>query len=121
MNSKTSRSKLGILILGAIASLGCGASKQSEVAGLDAGASPRLPSGTLATLGVLETTNLHSNIRSFDYFKLVEDKSLGLERTATLIREARMEFPSSLLVDNGDHSGHSAGGLPSTRRTSSLR
>ncbi|MEG1455478.1 MAG: metallophosphoesterase, partial [Comamonas sp.] len=31
-----------------------------------------------------------------------EDKSVGLERTATLIHQARAEFPNTLLVDNGD-------------------
>ena len=30
------------------------------------------------------------------------DPSVGLERTATLIRQARAEFPNNLLVDNGD-------------------
>ncbi len=55
-----------------------------------------------ATLAVLETTDLHFNVRSYDYFKLAEDKSYGFERTATLVRQARKEFPNTLLVDNGD-------------------
>ena len=55
-----------------------------------------------ATLAVLETTDLHFNVRSFDYFKLAEDKTYGFERTATLIRQARKEFANTLLVDNGD-------------------
>jgi 2',3'-cyclic-nucleotide 2'-phosphodiesterase/3'-nucleotidase len=55
-----------------------------------------------ATLAVLETTDLHYNVRSFDYFKLAEDPSYGFERTATLVRAARKEFANTLLVDNGD-------------------
>lgn len=60
------------------------------------------PSGSSATLAVLETTDLHANVRSYDYYKLAPDPSLGLERTATLIRQAQREFPNSLLLDNGD-------------------
>ena len=41
--------------------------------------------GATATLAVLETTDLHFNVRSYDYFKLAEDKSYGFERTATLV------------------------------------
>jgi 2',3'-cyclic-nucleotide 2'-phosphodiesterase/3'-nucleotidase len=51
---------------------------------------------------VLETTDLHFNVRSYDYFKLAEDKTYGFERTATLVRAARKEFANTLLVDNGD-------------------
>ena len=58
--------------------------------------------GATATLAVLETTDLHFNVRSYDYFKLAEDKAYGFERTATLVRAARKEFANTLLVDNGD-------------------
>ena len=58
--------------------------------------------GTRATLAVLETTDLHFNVRSYDYFKLAEDPSYGFERTATLLRQARSEFANTVLVDNGD-------------------
>jgi 2',3'-cyclic-nucleotide 2'-phosphodiesterase / 3'-nucleotidase len=63
---------------------------------------PVIPRGATATFAILETTDLHNNIRSYDYFKLTDDKSIGLERTATLISQARAEFPSSILIDNGD-------------------
>ena len=56
----------------------------------------------MAQLTILETTDLHANVVSYDYFKLAEDKSLGLERTATLIKQARVDFPDNLLIDNGD-------------------
>jgi 2',3'-cyclic-nucleotide 2'-phosphodiesterase/3'-nucleotidase len=65
-------------------------------------AAPPLPVGSTLTFGVFETTDLHTNIRAYDYFKLAEDKSIGLERTATLIAQARAELPNSVLVDNGD-------------------
>jgi 2',3'-cyclic-nucleotide 2'-phosphodiesterase/3'-nucleotidase len=64
--------------------------------------SSRLPEAGTAQLVVLETTDLHANLLSYDYFKLAEDKSVGFERTATLIRQARAEFPNTVLIDNGD-------------------
>ncbi len=58
--------------------------------------------GTSATVALLETTDLHGNVVSYDYYKLAPEPSLGLERTATLIRQARAEFPNNVLLDNGD-------------------
>jgi 2',3'-cyclic-nucleotide 2'-phosphodiesterase/3'-nucleotidase len=60
------------------------------------------PAGTTATLALLETTDLHTNVLSYDYFKLAEDKSLGFERVSTLIAQARAQYPNTLLLDNGD-------------------
>ena len=61
-----------------------------------------IPAGTKSTLALLETTDLHTNVLSYDYFKLAEDKSIGFERVATLIKSARAEFPNTMLLDNGD-------------------
>jgi len=61
-----------------------------------------IPAGTKSKLALLETTDLHTNVLSYDYFKLAEDKSIGFERVATLIKAARAEFPNSMLLDNGD-------------------
>jgi len=61
-----------------------------------------LPESATAQLAVLETSDLHATVLSYDYFKLAEDKSVGLERTATLIKQARADFPNNLLIDNGD-------------------
>jgi 2',3'-cyclic-nucleotide 2'-phosphodiesterase/3'-nucleotidase len=58
--------------------------------------------GTRAEIGILETTDLHTNVMSYDYFKLADDASLGLERAATLIATARKDFPNTLLFDDGD-------------------
>jgi 2',3'-cyclic-nucleotide 2'-phosphodiesterase / 3'-nucleotidase len=71
-----------------------------DVVQIDAEAS--IPTGSTAKFAVLETTDMHSNIRSYDYFKLVADTSIGVERTAALVKQARAEFPNSMLVDNGD-------------------
>lgn len=60
------------------------------------------PAGTSATLALLETTDLHANVVSFDYYKLAPEPSIGLERTATLIAQARAQYANTLLLDNGD-------------------
>ncbi|MGJ7911223.1 bifunctional 2',3'-cyclic-nucleotide 2'-phosphodiesterase/3'-nucleotidase [Neobacillus sp. LXY-1] len=56
-----------------------------------------------ATLRILETTDLHSNIMPYDYY---QDTSIninyGLAKTATLIKEARSEVSNSMLFDAGD-------------------
>lgn len=66
-----------------------------------AGAAP-VPEGTRTTLAILETTDIHANVVGYDYFKLAADPSFGLDRTATLIAQARREFPNTVLLDNGD-------------------
>jgi 2',3'-cyclic-nucleotide 2'-phosphodiesterase/3'-nucleotidase len=58
--------------------------------------------GTSAELAILETTDIHANVVGYDYFKLAEEPSLGLDRAATLIAQARAAFPNTLLFDNGD-------------------
>jgi len=60
------------------------------------------PNGSTAVLAVLETSDLHSNVVGYDYYKLAPDASIGFDRTATLIRQARKEFANTLLLDNGD-------------------
>ncbi|HEV2539862.1 MAG TPA: bifunctional 2',3'-cyclic-nucleotide 2'-phosphodiesterase/3'-nucleotidase [Frateuria sp.] len=60
------------------------------------------PEGARADVAILETTDVHSNVLSYDYFKAKDDPSVGYERTATLIRRARAEFPNSFLFDSGD-------------------
>ena len=61
-----------------------------------------IPEGTRAELAILESTDIHSNILSYDYYRLAEDRTLGFERMATLVGDARREFPNSLLFDAGD-------------------
>ncbi|RTN22852.1 bifunctional 2',3'-cyclic-nucleotide 2'-phosphodiesterase/3'-nucleotidase [Enterobacter quasimori] len=53
-------------------------------------------------LRILETTDLHSNMMDFDYYKDTPGEKFGLVRTASLIHAARGEVKNSVLVDNGD-------------------
>jgi len=53
-------------------------------------------------LRILETTDLHMNLLSYDYYQDISTDQYGLARTATLIKAARAEAPNSLLFDNGD-------------------
>ncbi|MEX0318220.1 MAG: bifunctional 2',3'-cyclic-nucleotide 2'-phosphodiesterase/3'-nucleotidase [Ruegeria sp.] len=62
--------------------------------------------GTTARLRLLATSDLHMNLLSFDYYADRSEPTVGLTRTASLIRAARAEAnasgTSTLLVDNGD-------------------
>ncbi|MCM3586609.1 bifunctional 2',3'-cyclic-nucleotide 2'-phosphodiesterase/3'-nucleotidase [Mesobacillus maritimus] len=53
-------------------------------------------------LRIMETTDIHTNLVNFDYYKNAEAPKLGLAKTATLIKQARKEADNSVLVDNGD-------------------
>ncbi|QTF07246.1 bifunctional 2',3'-cyclic-nucleotide 2'-phosphodiesterase/3'-nucleotidase [Brenneria izadpanahii] len=53
-------------------------------------------------LRVMETTDLHSNMMDFDYYKDMPTDKFGLVRTASLIHAARAQAANSVLVDNGD-------------------
>ena len=70
--------------------------------GSDTKPQPVAPTGSTAQLAVLETTDLHQNVLGYDYYKLAEDKSVGIDRIATLVAKARTDFANTLLVDNGD-------------------
>ncbi|MGX4640304.1 bifunctional 2',3'-cyclic-nucleotide 2'-phosphodiesterase/3'-nucleotidase [Massilia sp. SYSU DXS3249] len=81
--------QIGILLLPAVLSIPALAAQPA-------------PKGASAVLAVLETTDLHSNVVGYDYFKLAAEPSIGLDRTASLIAQARAEFPNTVLFDNGD-------------------
>ena len=53
-------------------------------------------------LRLLSTTDIHTHLYDYDYYRDAADDSLGLARTATLIRKARAEAPNVLLFDSGD-------------------
>lgn len=74
----------------------------SSGAAAAASAPAALADGATAQVAILETTDVHSNILSYDYYKQKQDTSLGYERVATLIGQARAEFPNSFLFDSGD-------------------
>ena len=53
-------------------------------------------------LRLMETTDLHMNMLSYDYYQDKPTDQYGLSRAATLIKAARAEVSNSLLFDNGD-------------------
>ncbi len=53
-------------------------------------------------LRLLETTDLHMNLLSYDYYQDKDTDQYGLARTVSLIKAARTEVANSLLFDNGD-------------------
>ncbi|STN63340.1 bifunctional 2',3'-cyclic nucleotide 2'-phosphodiesterase/3'-nucleotidase periplasmic protein [Escherichia coli] len=57
-------------------------------------------------LRIMETTDLHSNMMDFDYYKDTATEKFGLVRTASLINDARNEVKNSVLVvDSGESAG----------------
>ncbi|OOF69712.1 2',3'-cyclic-nucleotide 2'-phosphodiesterase [Rodentibacter caecimuris] len=55
-----------------------------------------------AELRIIGTTDIHSFLTDFDYYKDQPTEKFGLTRAATLITQARKEARNSVLVDNGD-------------------
>jgi 2',3'-cyclic-nucleotide 2'-phosphodiesterase / 3'-nucleotidase len=53
-------------------------------------------------LRLLSTTDIHTYIVDYDYYRDQRDTSLGLSRTAALIQQARSEARNALLFDSGD-------------------
>jgi 2',3'-cyclic-nucleotide 2'-phosphodiesterase/3'-nucleotidase len=53
-------------------------------------------------LRILETTDVHMNLLSYDYYQDKTTDQYGLARAISLIKAARAEAPNSLLFDNGD-------------------
>ncbi len=88
---------LGLILSAGALLYGCG--------GDDAVVMPSTPSpavGTKVAIALAETTDLHTNVLSYDYFKTGEDKTIGLERTASVIAQIRKDNPNTVLLDNGD-------------------
>ncbi|MBT0569914.1 bifunctional 2',3'-cyclic-nucleotide 2'-phosphodiesterase/3'-nucleotidase [Curvibacter sp. CHRR-16] len=56
----------------------------------------------LLQLRILETTDLHMNLLSYDYYQDKPTDQYGLARAISLIKAARAETTNSLLFDNGD-------------------
>jgi len=55
-----------------------------------------------AHLRIMETTDLHVHVFPYDYYADKPIDTVGLARTASLIKEIRDEATNSLLIDNGD-------------------
>ena len=77
---------------------------QTGVAAAALGAMPPLAfaADPVVKLRIMETTDLHVNILPYDYYRDAADDTVGLARTATLVKTAREEAKNSLLFDNGD-------------------
>jgi len=53
-------------------------------------------------LRILATTDLHMNLVDYDFIRDRADETIGLDRVAALIEEARAQNPNAILVDAGD-------------------
>ncbi|AIQ51701.1 bifunctional 2',3'-cyclic-nucleotide 2'-phosphodiesterase/3'-nucleotidase [Paenibacillus sp. FSL R7-0331] len=58
--------------------------------------------GVTVDLRLMSTTDVHTNVYGWDYFKNAASATVGLDKTATLVKEARAENGNNLLLDNGD-------------------
>lgn len=66
-------------------------------------AAPATPaSGAKVELRLMSTTDVHTNVYGWDYFKGAPSVTVGLDRTSSLVKQARAEEPDNLLLDNGD-------------------
>lgn len=78
----------------------------SEIRGIRASANARVAAATdpsaVIKLRLLETSDIHTAVLDWDYYRGAQDISQGLVRTATLIRTARASARNSMLFDNGD-------------------
>lgn len=59
--------------------------------------------GNQAHLRVMSTTDLHVHVYPYDYYSDRAVDTVGLSRTATIIRALQAEASNSMLVDNGDY------------------
>jgi 2',3'-cyclic-nucleotide 2'-phosphodiesterase/3'-nucleotidase/5'-nucleotidase len=59
-------------------------------------------SGAKVELRLMSTTDVHTNVYGWDYFKNAASVTVGLDRTASLVKQARSEKGNNLLLDNGD-------------------
>ncbi len=57
---------------------------------------------TLIKLRILETTDIHVHVQSYDYYRDQPDDTVGLARIASLVDKARAEVRNTLLFENGD-------------------
>ena len=55
-----------------------------------------------AHLRLMETTDLHVHVFPYDYYGDRPRDTVGLSRTASIVRQIRAEATNSLLLDNGD-------------------
>ena len=54
------------------------------------------------SLRILETTDIHTHLVNYDYYRDGESDTVGLAKVATLLKTARGEARNVVFVDNGD-------------------
>lgn len=69
---------------------------------IGAGLAAPVRAATRVHLRLLETSDLHMFARDWDYYHGKADPTVGLDRVAGLIANARAQAPNALLFDNGD-------------------
>ena len=79
-----------------VALQGAGAALAATTAKAAPALAPRL------RLRLMGTSDLHANIFGYDYYRDRPDDTVGLAKTAALIRAARAQAQNSILLDNGD-------------------
>jgi 2',3'-cyclic-nucleotide 2'-phosphodiesterase / 3'-nucleotidase / 5'-nucleotidase len=60
------------------------------------------PADSTLKIRIMETTDIHTNLLPYDYYKSDTLLTVGLARTASLVKQARAEAANTLLIDNGD-------------------
>lgn len=63
---------------------------------------PTLAQEEEVTLTILETSDLHGHIYSYDYAIDAPTSNTGLTRVATVVKQEREKDPDLILLDNGD-------------------
>jgi 2',3'-cyclic-nucleotide 2'-phosphodiesterase len=63
---------------------------------------PAKPGKHEVELRILGTTDIHTHLYNYDYYKDAPTDEFGLAKTASLIKQARAEKENTLLFDNGD-------------------
>ncbi|WP_442596406.1 bifunctional 2',3'-cyclic-nucleotide 2'-phosphodiesterase/3'-nucleotidase [Neobacillus sp. D3-1R] len=53
-------------------------------------------------LRIMETSDVHTNLISYDYYKGSASDKFGLAKTYQLVKQARAEQKNNVLIDNGD-------------------
>jgi 2',3'-cyclic-nucleotide 2'-phosphodiesterase/3'-nucleotidase len=54
------------------------------------------------SLRILETTDIHTHLVNYDYYRDGESDTVGLAKVATLLKTARGEAENVVFIDNGD-------------------
>ena len=58
--------------------------------------------GPVIKLRLLETSDLHTFVEDYDYYRDEQDETVGLTKIATLVQSARAGAKNTMLFDNGD-------------------